>query len=117
MFFSSVVMLPIIGATVAAIFPGKRPKRKALFVLVASALAYGAGAIVYVLAVPFSLVDQTYYTYISELGYRGFANFANFANFAGDAVDVLRWLAIATIAICSVAIPVYLRRAVWHKLA
>ncbi len=104
-------MLPIIGATIAAIFPGERPERKALFVLVASALAYGAGAIVYVLAVPFSLVDQTYYAYISELGYRGFANFA------GDAVDVLTWLAIATIAICSVAIPVFLRRTVWHKLA
>ena len=106
-----VAALPIVVATIVALYPGHTVPKKRLFVVLSGVISYGIAVLVFVVFVPISLL-ATYFSPQWEA--QGYLSLATTTNTLAEVGGVLPFIVVI---VCSFVVPIMGRNKYWDYIA
>lgn len=104
-----VALFPIVFAAIVSVYPGKRPKRKILFILLSAILALGIAGIVEIFLLPIELAEIYIAPQLEVDGY------SILSNAISSSTEYIVWIPAIIGIIAGVFVPIYLRRKIWGR--
>jgi hypothetical protein len=106
-----VAALPLVVATIVALYPGKYVPRKRLFVILSSVISYGVAVLVFVAFVPISLLATFFSPQWAAQGYQSLASTIETLAEVGSVLPII------VVATGSFLIPIVARKKYWDYIA
>ena len=109
MSFWALMVSPLLIATIVALIPGERPKRKILFILFSGIIVYGLGTITDVIQLPVKLAVTHLIPQWEHDGKLALARIIR------NIAEALSWLPAVSGGLAAFLVPIFLRRGLWAR--